>query len=135
MNKIVLIGRLTKDPEMTMIGENKDLARARYTLAVKKMFSKNEDAVNFIKVVAFGKAGEFATKYFSKGKRVAIEGRLETSLFKDKDGNTKESYNVVAENQEFADAPFNNATKQEKEQQALDGFTTIVEDDELPFSE
>ena len=94
MNRIILSGNLTKTPELKV---------AKFGIAVKRPFSKN-DETDFFNVVAFGKTAELCAKYLEKGRRVIIEGRLQTSNYEDRDGNKRTGYDVVVENLEFADS-------------------------------
>lgn len=103
MNKVILMGRLTRDPETRY---NQDgLAIARYSLAVTRRFRRQGEAeADFIDCVAFAKAGEFAGKYFCKGQQIAVVGRLQIRDWQDKDGNRRRSAEVVVEEQYFAEA-------------------------------
>jgi single-strand DNA-binding protein len=106
MNKVVLLGRLTKDPDVRYSnnGDNQ-LCIARYTLAVDRKFKKdNEPTADFIRCVAFGRAGEFAEKYFKQGIKIAISGRIQTGSYKNKEGQTVYTTDVVIEDQEFAES-------------------------------
>ena len=97
MNKVILIGRLTKDVE---ISEGWKATVGHYTLAIDN--GKDYDA-SFVRCTVFGKSAEFAEKYFSKGLRVAVEGRIQTGSYDDKDGFTHYTTDVIVERQEFAD--------------------------------
>lgn len=97
MNKVILIGRLTKDVE---ISEGKKAIVGHYTLAIDN--GKDYDT-SFIRCTLFGKSAEFAEKYFSKGLRVAVEGRIQTGSYDDKDGFMHYTTDVIVERQEFAD--------------------------------
>lgn len=101
MNKVFLSGRLTRDPEVKYSQSN--TAFARVGIAVDRAFSKNKE-VDFFNLVAFGKTAEFLGKWFSKGSKLLAEGRLQTSKYKDKDGNERTSTEVVIDNVEFADS-------------------------------
>lgn len=133
MNSCNFLGRLTAEPELTHSSKDPNLAICKYTLAVDRRFSK-EDKADFIRIVAFGKAGEFASKWFHKGKRVLVQSRVQVDQYVDKEGKKAYSYVFVAENQEFADASNISATKDEVESSVLDGFNKVVEDNEIPFS-
>ena len=133
MNSCNFLGWLTAEPELTHSSKDPNLAICKYTLAVDRRFSK-EDKADFIRIVAFGKAGEFASKWFHKGKRVLVQSRVQVDQYVDKEGKKAYSYVFVAENQEFADAPNISATKDEVESSVLDGFNKVVEDNEIPFS-
>lgn len=130
MNKVILIGRLTRDTEVRYSGE---LAIARYTLAVDRKFKKEGEAeADFVNCVAFGKSGEFAEKYFRKGMKVAVTGRIQTGSYADREtGKTVYTTDIVIEEQEFCER------KQEQEKPSSgDDFMSIPAglDEELPFS-
>ena len=102
MNKVILMGRLTREPEVRYSNGAEPLAVARYTLAVNRRFKrKDEPEADFIPCVAFGKSGEFAEKYFRKGQLVAVTGRLQVRSW-DKDGERRWSTEVIIEEQHFA---------------------------------
>lgn len=140
MNKVILQGRLTRDPEVRYSQGNTTMAIARYSLAVQRKFKRdNEPDCDFINCIAFGKLGEFAEKYLHKGMKIAVVGRIQTGNYKNKDGNTVYTTEVVVEEQEFCenknssntqDAPVpmpNNAIE--------NGFMSIPNgiDGQLPF--
>lgn len=100
MNKIILLGRLTKDPE---IKESNGTSFCRFGLAVDRRFAKDKDAADFFNCTAFGKTADFCAKFFSKGLRVLIDGRMQFSNYKDKDGTPKSFAEVIIDNAEFAD--------------------------------
>lgn len=102
MNKCILMGRLTADPECKAYGENSDKTMARYTLAVDSGFGDNK-RTDFIRCTAFGRNGAFAEKYLRKGMRMLINGELHIDNVKDNDGNTKTYAGIVVESQEFAE--------------------------------
>lgn len=103
MNKVILMGRLVKEPEVRYSQGTEPLAIARYTLAVNRRFKRQgEPEADFINCVAFGKTGEFAEKYFKKGQMVAITGRLQVRSW-DKDGERRWSTDVIVEEQYFAE--------------------------------
>lgn len=133
MNKVMLMGRLTKDPEVRYtMGEN-SLAIARYTLAVNRRSTKGEVTADFITCVAFGKIGELAEKYLFKGSRVLITGRIQTGNYTNKEGKKVFTTEVIVEDQEFVDSK-KDSTEQASEV-SDDGFINIPEgiDEELPF--
>ena len=103
MNKVILMGRLTRDPEVRYSQGDQATAIARYTLAVDRRFKRDGDqqTADFIPCVAFGRAGEFAEKYFRKGTKVAITGRIQTGSYTNKDGQRVYTTDVVVEEQEF----------------------------------
>lgn len=149
MNKVMLMGRLTRDPEARYTQAAEPMAIVRYSLAVNRRFKRDgEPDADFINVVAFGKAGEFAEKYFRKGQQVAIVGRLQVSSYDDKDGNKRWSTDVIVEEQHFAESKrsFEDRVKTEgvedyqeapKSVKAADGFVAVTQDfdddDDLPF--
>ncbi len=133
MNKVILIGRLTKDVEVRYAGE---MAVARYTLAVDRKFKREgEPTADFINCVAFGKAGEFAEKYFRKGMKVAITGRIQTGSYTNKEGQTVYTTDIVIEEQEFAESKGQSEEKPRPSTDA-DGFMSIPDgiEEELPFN-
>lgn len=143
MNKVILMGRLTAEPDLKYSSKDSSMAIARYSLAVDRRFAKKEDGAataDFIRCVAFGKAGEFASKYFHKGQRVLVEGRLQTGSYTNKDGQKVSTTDVVIENQEFADAPKAGqvvpTASKESSASVMDGFIDVdgsTDDDEVPF--
>ena len=140
MNKVILVGRLTKDPQTQ--GFSKDgqsSVIARYSLAVDRRFKKDgEQSADFINCVAFGKAGEFAEKYFRKGTKIAVVGRIQTGSYTNKDGQKVYTTDVVVEEQEFAESKSQgeSMTKSEPTPATIsDDFMHIPDDidSELPF--
>ena len=108
MNKVILMGRLTRDPEVRYSQGDNAMAIARYTLAVDRRFSRNngddQQSADFIGCVAFGRAGEFAEKYFRKGTKIAVTGRIQTGSYTNRDGVKVYTTDVVVEEQEFAES-------------------------------
>lgn len=110
MNKVVLIGRLTRDPEVRYSNSQggDQLAIARYTLAVDRRFarrdSSDQQTADFISCVAFGRNGEFAEKYLKQGTKIAVEGRIQTGSYTNKEGQKVFTTEVVVENQEFVES-------------------------------
>lgn len=103
MNKIFLSGRLTKDPEVRY--SQSGTAYTRVSIAVDRPFSKDKDkSVDFFNLVVFGKTAEFLGKWFSKGSKILVEGRLQNSTYKDKEGNDRIATEVIVDNVEFADS-------------------------------
>ena len=148
MNKVIIMGRLTRDPEVRYSGQDgNQMAIARYTLAVDRRFKRDgEQTADFIPCVAFGRSAEFAEKYFHQGIKVVVEGRIQTGSYTNKDGQKVYTTDVVVENSEFAESK--NASvatgnsysapkvNMEPENAAGDGFMNIpdgVEDEGLPF--
>lgn len=141
MNRVILIGRLTKDPEVRYTQGDSPMAIARYTLAVDRRFKRDGDqTADFIPCVAFGKGGEFAEKYLRKGTKVAVVGRIQTGSYTNKDGVKVYTTEVIVEEQEFAESKAGgqqNTQPAKKEDEGMDGFMNIpdgMDDEELPFS-
>lgn len=142
MNKVVLMGRLTRDPQIRYSQGERAMAIARYTLAVERRGRKNQDGneqqADFINCIAFDRVGEFAEKYFKQGQRVLISGRIQTGSYTNRDGQKVYTTDIVVEEQEFADSK--NASGNQKQEGASDigdGFMNIpdgVEDEGLPFN-
>lgn len=139
MNKVILMGRLTRSPEVRYSQGAEPVAVARYTLAVNRRFKrKDEPEADFIPCVAFGKSGEFAEKNFKKGQMVSIVGRLQVRSWEDNEGKKRWTTEVIVEEQYFAESKKNSNAAAPKEggQAPADGFYPIdesVEDDDLPF--
>lgn len=139
MNKVVLMGRLTRDPEVRYSSGNSPMAIARYTLAVERRFKREgEQSADFINCLAFGKAAEFAEKYFRQGMRVTICGRIQTGSYTNRDGVKVYTTEVVIEEQEFAESKSNGHQNSSVSASVTggDGFTNIPDgiDEEVPFS-
>ena len=139
MNKVILMGRLTRDPEVRYSQGAEPLAIARYSLAVNRRFKRQgEQDADFIPCVAFGKQGEFAEKYLSKGRLIAVSGRLQVKNWDDNNGNKRTTIEVVVEEQYFAESKKSNAENgRKRENNGIgEGFYPIdddVKDDDLPF--
>ncbi len=141
MNKVVLIGRLTRNPDVRYSQGTNPMAVARYTLAVDRRYKKEGDAqtADFISCVAFGKAAEFAEKYLKQGIKIAITGRIQTGSYTNKDGNKVYTTDVVIEEQEFAESKAasggGSADRQVPEAASAEGFMNISEEimAEMPF--
>ena len=150
MNKVVLMGRLTRDPEVRYSQGENPLAIARFTLAVDRRFRRDgEQTADFINCVVFGRSAEFAEKYFRQGMRVSVSGRIQTGSYTNRDGVKVYTTEVVVEEQEFAEskasseanagynAPASNPTPgPAPSADAGDGFMNIPDgiDEELPFN-
>lgn len=143
MNKVILMGRLTRDPEVRYSQGEVSMAVARYTLAVDRRGRRDSDqqSADFISCVAFGKAGEWAEKWLRKGIKIAITGRIQTGSYTNREGQKVYTTDVIIEEQEFAEsraASEGNGQGQQRqqEQSAGDGFMNIPDgvDDELPFN-
>ncbi len=141
MNKVILMGRLTRDPEVRYTSGNNTLV-ASFSIAVNRRFAKQgeERQADFFNVVAWDKTGEFCSKYFKKGQQVGVIGRLQTRNYDDKDGKKVYVTEVVAEETYFADSkregeanPFSTGTGATfNAAQAPSDFTQVTDDD-LPF--
>lgn len=143
MNRVILMGRLTRDPETRYSQGERSMAISRYTLAVDRRVRRgqeNEQNADFINCVAFDKAGEFAEKYFRQGMRVLISGRIQTGSYTNKDGVKVYTTDIVVEDQEFADSKGAGESQQQSRPEPSsvgDGFMNIpdgVEDEGLPFN-
>lgn len=141
MNKVILMGRLTRDPEVRYSQSENSTAVARFTLAVDRRFKKDgEQAADFINCIAFGKTGEFIEKWTHQGTKLVVEGRIQTGSYTNKDGNKVYTTDVVVENCEFAEskkASEDNNNQSEPQLTDDDGFMSIpdnVADDGLPFN-
>lgn len=138
MNKVILMGRLTRDPEVRTSG---DTAVARFSLAVDRRFKKDgEQTADFINCVAFGKTGEFIEKYGRKGTKFVVEGRIQTGSYTNKDGQKVYTTDVIVEQVEFAESKSSadgNTTNTANSNAATDtSFMDIPDDisEELPFN-
>ena len=145
MNKVILMGRLTRDPEVRYSQGENATAVARYTLAVERRFKRDgEQTADFIGCVAFGRAAEFAEKYLRKGVKVGVTGRIQTGSYTNKDGQKVYTTDVVIEEQEFAESKSANAEAAGSAPAGApapsaavgDGFMNIPDgiDEELPFN-
>lgn len=137
MNKVHLLGRLTRDPEIRYQQDNEQMAIARYTLAVDRRFKRDgEQTADFISCVAFGKAAEFAEKYLKKGTKIAATGRIQTGSYTNREGQKVYTTDVIIEEQEFAEskAAAADGSSQPAESDAR-GFMSIPDgiEDDLPF--
>lgn len=149
MNKVILMGRLTRDPEIRYSQGEQSTAVVRYTLAVDRRFSRNngqdQQTADFIGCVAFGRSAEFAEKYFRKGLKIVVTGRIQTGSYTNRDGQKVYTTDVVVEDQEFAESK--NASSENtgggfapmdrpSPSAAGDGFMNIPDgiDEELPFN-
>ena len=146
MNRVILMGRLTRDPEVRYTSGENSMAVARYTLAIDRSVKKQgEQSADFINCVAFSKAAEFAEKYFRQGMRVLVSGRLQTGNYTNKDGHKVYTTEVIIDTQEFADSKgasegassYQASTRPSPTSASTDGFMNIpdgVDDEGLPFN-
>ena len=139
MNKVILMGRLTRDPEVRYTQGEQAMAVARYTLAVDRRGKNQENSADFIQCVAVGKAGEFAERYLHKGTKIVLTGRIQTGSYTNKEGQRVYTTDIVAEDQEFAESKntessgtYSNQSAQET-QHSDNGFMSVDENSELPF--
>lgn len=147
MNKVILMGRLTRDPEVRYSQAAEPLAIARYTLAVDRRGRRSQggddQTADFIQCVAFGRQGEFAEKYLKQGTKIAVTGRIQTGSYTNKDGNRVYTTEVVVEEQEFAESKaaagnagdFTPMDRPAPSDASVDGFMSIPEgiENNLPF--
>ena len=141
MNRVILTGRLTRDPEVRYSQGEKSIAIARYTLAVDRKFKKEgEQSADFISCVAMGKNGEFAEKYLKQGTKIAIEGRIQTGSYTNKDGNKVYTTDVIVESHEFCESKSSNQNNSQSNNNNpapnSDEFISIPDgiENELPFN-
>ena len=151
MNKVILMGRLTRDPEVRYSAGENALAIARYTLAVDRRFRRDGEAsADFISCVSFGRTAEFAEKYFRQGLKIAVTGRIQTGSYTNREGQKVYTTEVVVEDQEFAESksasagsdnggyrPAMSQSRPEPASAVASGFMNIpdgVEDEGLPFN-
>lgn len=134
MNKVILIGRLTRDPEVRYSQGENTMAIARYSLAVDRAGAKDgQPTADFINCVAFGKNGEFAEKYLHKGMKIAVEGRIQTGSYTNKDGQKVYTTDIVVEHHEFCESKGTGAPADS----APSEWTSMVPDnieEQIPFN-
>lgn len=133
MNKVILLGRLVRDPEIRYSQGENNLCIARYTLAVDRRFKKDgEQSADFIQCVTFGKMAEFVEKWFKQGTKIAVTGRIQTGSYTNKDGQKVYTTEVVVEEQEFAESK-NSGNNEPKP--SNDDFVSVPDNvsDVLPF--
>lgn len=145
MNKVILMGRLTRDPEVRYSQGENTMAVARYALAVDRKYNRNNDeqSADFINCVAFGRNGEFAEKYLRKGTKIVVVGHIQTGSYTNKDGIRVYTTDVIVDEHEFAESKnssSNNAGSSSDSTPSYDfagdGFMNIPDgiDEELPFN-
>jgi len=146
MNKIILMGRLTRDPEVSYSNADNSTALARFNLAVDRRFKRAGDSTeaDFFNCIAFGKQAEFVEKYLKKGTKILLTGRIQNNNYTNKEGQKIYSMQIIAEEMEFAESKSasgnNNDTEDQRPRPAAEesGFYSIpdgVEDEELPFNQ
>ena len=131
INKVVLLGNLTKDPELIRTGDG--IVIAKFTLAVSRQLKKNE--ADFINCIAFGKTGETITQYFTKGSKIAITGNIRTGSYDAKDGTKRYTTDVIVETFEFVESKKKETNEFDKQANNFpDPFTKEHEEpDDIPF--
>jgi len=144
LNKVILMGRLTRDPEIRYSQGNDQTAIARFTLAVDRRYNRNGDqTADFINCVSFGKSAEFAEKYFKQGTKIVAVGRLQTGSYTNKDGNKVYTTDVIVDEQFFAESKKSSSDDSNNQpagrpspaNASAEGFMSIPEgiEDDLPF--
>ena len=141
MNKVVLMGRLTRDPEVRYTNGDNSMAIARYTLAINRRTSRDgEQNADFISCVTFGKNAEFAEKYLKQGMKIAVVGKIQTGSYTNKDGQRVYTTDVVVDEQEFAESKASQQQAQNNKPQPApenaDSFMDIPDGigEDLPFN-
>lgn len=135
MNKVILMGRLVRDPEIRY-SQGDTMAIAKYTLAVDRKTRDSEASADFISCVCFGKAAEFAEKYLHKGTKLLVTGRIQTGSYTNKDGVRVYTTDIVVEEQEFCESKQSGDAPKVNTKLDSDGFMNIPDgiDEELPFN-
>jgi len=137
MNKAILMGRLTRDPDVRYSqGADGANAIARYILAVDRRRAAGQQTADFITCVAFGKSAEFAEKYFKQGTKIIVTGRIQTGSYTNKDGQKVYTVEVIVEEQEFAESKTSTTSDSypQPSNAADDGFMDVPEEEGLPFN-
>ena len=137
MNKVILMGRLTRDPEVRYSSGENSSANASFTLAVDRRFRKQgeEQQADFIRCVAFGKQAEFIEKYIKRGTKIVLVGHIQTGSYTNKEGQRVNTTDVIAEEVEFAESKSSSESRNQSPSEREDGFMNIPDgiDEELPF--
>lgn len=136
MNKVILIGRLCNDPEVSYTTNN--TAIAKYRVAVNRDRKKDgQQEADFLNCVAFGKNAEFVQKFLHKGTKIAVEGRIQTGSYDDKNGVKHYTTDIIVDRHEFCESKNSSDSYEHEERQAIrdetNGGFTAVEDNDLPF--
>ena len=137
MNKVIMIGRLTRDPDIRYSQGENTTCVARYTLAVDRKFKQEgQPTADFINCIAFGKLGEFAEKYLHKGVKIAVTGRIQTGSYTNKDGQKIYTTDVVVEEQEFCESKSQSNSQPQPTQSSDNSWLNIPDgvEDSLPFN-
>lgn len=134
MNKVELMGRLTRNPESKYVGGSGDTLMVKYTLAVDRRYrGSNSTASDFINCVVYGKGAEFAMKWLKKGMKIVVCGRIQTGSYIGKDDKKVYTTEVVVDEHYFAEGKSVDAESVQDTSEGDDGFMKISEDAELPF--
>lgn len=134
MNKVILMGRLTRDPEVRYSQGENSMAVARYSMAVDRTGAKEgQPSADFINCVAFGKNGEFAEKFLHKGTKILVEGRIQTGSYTNKDGQKVYTTDIVVEHHEFCESKGTNAPETSTSSEYIPMVPDNIED-EIPFN-
>lgn len=140
MNKVILMGRLTREPDIRWTQGQDQKCVARYTLAVDRNVKRTEDSnqvtADFISCVAFGKMAEFAEKWFTKGMKICVSGRIQTGKYQNRDGQTVYTTDVLIDSQEFCESKGTEASAPVARNTDADGFMSIPDglEEELPWA-
>ena len=138
MNKVILMGRLTRDPEVRYSQSDSTMAIARFSLAVDRRFKKQGDTVtaDFFNCTAFGKQGEFVEKYLKQGTKIVVTGRIQNDNYTNKEGQKVYSVQIMVEEIEFAESKAAGQSQQNDSMPPTDGFMNIPDgiENELPFN-
>lgn len=138
MNKVILMGRLTRDPDVRYSQTDSNMAIARFSLAVDRRFKKQGDTVtaDFFNCTAFGKQGEFVEKYLKQGTKIVVIGRIQNDNYTNKDGQKVYSVQIMVEEIEFAESKAAGQSQQNDSMPPTDGFMNIPDgiENELPFN-
>ena len=134
MNKTILMGRLTRDPEIRYSSGDEPTAIARYTLAVDRRYKRqgDEQTADFINCVVFGRGAEFAENYLHQGTKIVAVGRIQTGSYVNQEGNKVYATNVIVEEHYFAEGKKLSGSEK-KEDTDPDGFMNLPDGEELPF--
>lgn len=136
MNKVILVGRLTRDPEIRYSQGENSMAVGRYTIAINRRVKPDqEQTADYIRCIVFGRSAEFSEKYFRQGMRIAVSGRIQTGSYVNKDGIKVYTTEVVVEEQEFAESKAEAEGRPQESTTDADGFMNVPDglDEELPF--
>ncbi len=133
MNRVSIVGRLTRDPEIRYASDNQ-LAITRFTVAVDRVFKKEgQPTADFLPVVVFGRSAENCHKYLGKGRLVAVAGRLQSRTWDDQEGKRRYSYDIIADEVNFLDRAGDTRSQSQVEDRGDEDFHPVEEDDDLPF--